>query len=222
MAIAPRNQSRRQGSVTLLMPAPPASASPLASCLTQLQGEWRTAGNLAALWQAWPKIAGPQLAPHCRPLSLRSGRLAVGASHPQWLQALRYNRHQLLGALRGAGFSVRDLTIQLHYPAAGQTSGALSEAAIWAAHPSRVDVHGLGTCPKCGRPAPKGEMGRWGHCSFCQRHEPAVLPSPFPSSPGPAVRSAGIGEGPTPSQDPALGRGPSPDDRLNPGPRQDQ
>ena len=175
MAKAPRNQSRRQGSVTLLMPAPPASASPLVSCLAQLQGEWRTAGNLAALWQAWPKIAGPQLAPHCRPLSLRSGRLAVGASHPQWLQALRYNKHQLLGALRGAGFSVRDLTIQLHYPEAPQTQGALSEAAIWAVHPSRVDVHGLGTCPPCGRPAPKGEMRRWGHCSFCQRHELVLL-----------------------------------------------
>jgi hypothetical protein len=135
MAIAPRNQSRRQGSITLLMPPPPAAASPLATCLAQLQGEWRAAGNLAALWQAWPHIAGPQLA-HCRPLSLRSGRLAVGASHPQWLQALRYNRHQLLGALRGAGFTVRDLTIQLHYPEARQTPGSLSETAIWAAHPA--------------------------------------------------------------------------------------
>jgi predicted nucleic acid-binding Zn ribbon protein len=195
MAIAPRNQSRRQGSVTLLMPAPPASASPLASCLAQLQGEWRAAGNLAALWQAWPKIAGPQLAPHCRPLSLRSGRLAVGASHPQWLQALRYNKHQLLGALRGAGFSVRDLTIQLHYPAAGQTAGALSEAAIWAAHPSRVDVHGLGTCPHCGRPAPNGEMGRWGHCSFCQRHESGLLPE---QAHDPLGEGAGDGESAAP------------------------
>ena len=217
MAKAPRNQSRRQGSVTLLMPAPPASASPLVSCLAQLQGEWRAAGNLAALWQAWPKIAGPQLAPHCRPLSLRSGRLAVGASHPQWLQALRYNRHQLLGALRGAGFSVRDLTIQLHYPAAGQTSGALSEAAIWAAHPSRVDVHGLGTCPGCGRPAPKGEMGRWGHCSFCQRHEPALPPPPGSTAP-----SAGMGQGSGPSPGPVLDPAASPRDRPSPGPQTDQ
>ena len=200
MAIAPRNQSRRQGSVTLLLPPPPASASPLASCLAQLQGEWRASGNLAALWQAWPKIAGPQLAPHCRPLSLRSGRLAVGASHPQWLQALRYNRHQLLGALRGAGFSVRDLTIQLHYPAAGQTAGALSEAAIWAVHPSRVDVHGLGTCPHCGRPAPKGEMGRWGHCSFCQRHD-----SGLPSEPAPAGHPAAPAEAPATRQGPGEG-----------------
>ena len=204
MAKAPRNQSRRQGSVTLLMPAPPASASPLVSCLAQLQGEWRAAGNLAALWQAWPKIAGPQLAPHCRPLSLRSGRLAVGASHPQWLQALRYNKHQLLGALRGAGFSVRDLTIQLHYPEAPQTQGALSEAAIWAAHPSRVDVHGLGTCPPCGRPAPKGEMRRWGHCSFCQRHEPALLSDQAPVAP-----AAGRGEGPGTSQAQIPGLGPN-------------
>ncbi|MCX5945759.1 MAG: DUF721 domain-containing protein [Cyanobacteria bacterium] len=192
MAIAPRNQSRRQGSVTLLMPAPRASASPLSSCLDRLQGEWRSVGHLAALWQAWPKIAGPQLAPHCRPLSLRAGRLAVGASHPQWLQALRYNRHQLLGALRGAGFTVRDLTIQLHYPDALPTQAALSEAAIWAVHPSRVDVHGLGTCPDCGRPAPNGEMLRWGHCSFCQRHGAGPLPEQ-----GPGGQVARVGDGPS-------------------------
>ncbi len=169
MAIAPRNQSRRQGAVTVLLPPPRPPATGLAACLQQLQTEWRQDGNLAALWQAWPRIAGPQLAPHCRPLQLRGGRLTVGASHPQWLQALRFNRHQLLGALRGAGFSVKDLTFQQHYPGGTPSSGAEQEAAVWAAHPSRVDVHGMAACPACGRPAPTGEMARWGHCSFCQR-----------------------------------------------------
>ena len=90
-----------------------------AACLDQLREHWEREGNLAALWQAWPRIAGPQLAPHCRPLRLQGGLLTVGAPPGPWLQALRYNRHQLLGALRGAGFTVRDLRLEQFHPRHG-------------------------------------------------------------------------------------------------------
>lgn len=171
MAVAPRNQSRRQGSFTLLQPAPPAPAQALAlaSVLADLQHQWRGEGHLAALWQAWPRIAGPQLAQHCRPLRLQGRRLSVGASHPQWLQALRFNRHQLLGALQAAGFAVQELQIQQHHSQPLPAPGSENEAACWAQHPSRVDVFGMGRCSLCGSPAPAGELQRWGHCSFCQR-----------------------------------------------------
>ena len=184
MAIAPRDHTRRIGNLQILAPPPAAPASALAECLAALQRQWKHNGTLAALWQAWPRIAGEQLAPHCRPLSLQGGMLCVGASHPHWLQALRYNRHQLLGALRGAGFSVRDLRVQQHHPASSPTPGALQEARIWAAHPSRIDVHGLTDCPRCGSPAPAGEVGRWGHCSFCQRQalELSSAPGEDPAS----------------------------------------
>jgi len=164
-------QTRRVGNISLLMPPPRPPASALASCLDTLQQDWRRDGHLAGLWREWPRIAGPQLAPHCRPLQLQGGLLTVGAAPGPWLQALQYNRHQLLGALRGAGFSVRDVRVQQHHPPAASTPGALSEAEVWAAHPSRCDVHGLADCPGCGRPAPTGEMARWGHCSFCRRAE---------------------------------------------------
>ena len=169
MPAAPRNQTRRQGAVNLLVPPPRPPATGLQTCLNQLQEHWRREENLAALWQAWPGIAGPQLAPHCRPLRLQGGRLVVGASHPQWLQALRFNKHMLLGALRGAGFSVKDLVLQQHQPTPLPPFGSDEEAQIWARHPSRVDVFGMASCPHCQRPAPNGELLRWGHCSFCQR-----------------------------------------------------
>ena len=162
-------QQRKAGDVSYLVPSPPAPATGLKACLNQLQQHWRREENLAALWQAWPGIAGPQLAPHCQPLRLQGGRLVVGASHAQWLQALRYNKHRLLGALRGAGFSVKDLVLQQHQPGALPAFGREEEAEIWAQHPSRVDVFGMAGCPSCGRPAPAGELQRWGHCSFCQR-----------------------------------------------------
>jgi predicted nucleic acid-binding Zn ribbon protein len=164
-------QMRRVGHLSLLLAPPRPPASPLASCLEALQQDWRRDGHLAGLWREWHRIAGPQLAPHCRPLQLQGGLLTVGAAPGPWLQALQYNRHQLLGALRGAGFPVRDVRVQQHHPSPPGTPGALSEAEVWAAHPSRCDVHGMGDCPACGRPAPAGEMARWGHCSFCHRAE---------------------------------------------------
>ena len=157
--------------VSLLLPPPRPAASPLSSCLEALQGEWRREGRLAALWQAWPAIAGPQLAPHCRPLQLQGDLLTVGAAPGPWLQALQYNRHQLLGALRGAGFALRDLRFRQAPPVTLPPPGSLLEAEVWALHPSRVDVHGLADCPVCGRPAPAGELARWGHCSFCRRQQ---------------------------------------------------
>ena len=160
---------RQVGDLSVLLPPPRPAASAIGTCLDRLQESWQRDGHLASLWQAWPRIVGPQLAPHCSPLHLQGGILVVGAPPGPWLQALQYNRHQLLGALRGSGFSVRDLRLQQHHPSGAVPAGTRREAEIWARHPSRIDVHGLATCPLCGRPAPAGEMARWGHCSFCQR-----------------------------------------------------
>lgn len=163
--------SDRQTRVSFLGPPPRAAAAPLAACLESVQREWQRDGHLAALWQAWPRLAGPQLAPHCRPLQLQGGVLTVGAAPGPWLQALQYNRHQLLGALRGAGFLVRDLKVRQHHGSAVVEAGSEQEAAVWACHPSRIDVHGQAECPACSRPAPAGEMARWGRCGFCRREQ---------------------------------------------------
>jgi len=166
-----RATDRVPARVSFLGPPPRAAASPLAACLEEVQRSWRQQGNLAALWQAWPRIAGPQLAPHCRPLALQGGVLSVGAAPGPWLQALQYNRHQLLGSLRAAGFPLRDLKVRQHYGQPLPGAGSEAEADVWACHPSRIDVHGMADCPACGRPAPAGEMARWGHCGFCRRSE---------------------------------------------------
>ena len=91
----------------------------------------------------------------------------MGAQHPQWRQALLYTKPQLLSALRQAGHAVRDLRIQQHHSL--QARSDAQEATIWARHPSRADVHGMGLCPRCGRPAPNGEMDLWSCCGFCHR-----------------------------------------------------
>ena len=163
--------SRRIGNLSLLLPPPRPPAQALAGCLDALQQQWQQGGNLAGLWQDWPRLAGAQLAPHCRPLRLQGRVLTVGASPGPWLQALQYHRHQLLAAVRAAGYDLRDLRVEQHHPGALGTPGSTAEAEAWARHPSRIDVHGLGQCERCGSPAPAGELGLWGHCSFCrQKH----------------------------------------------------
>ncbi|MEI8249969.1 MAG: DUF721 domain-containing protein [Synechococcus sp. ELA057] len=182
-------QSRRLQRPSLLVPATPPPALPLARCLETLQKQWRQEGNRAALWQAWPAIAGPQLAPHCRPLQWQGDVLTVGAAPGPWLQALPYNRLQLLGALRAAGFPLRDLRFRQVHAITPPPAGSAVEDEVWALHPSRMDVHGQADCPSCNRPAPAGEMARWGHCSFCQRQAIAER------SPGAALGNAAAGAG---------------------------
>ena len=175
MAQASRRQGREQartiGNLSILVPPRPAPAAPLSGCLDDLQRRWQQGGHLAALWQRWPQIAGPQLAPHCRPLRLQGGVLSVGAAPGPWLQALQYNRHQLLAALRVHGFELRDLRVERALPLPQSAADGAAVEQAWQCHPSRVDVHGLATCPACGSPAPAGEMARWGHCSFCRRQQ---------------------------------------------------
>ena len=166
MAIAPDGQRRRLRGVELLQPAHRAGRT--AEGLSRpsaagLGSRRQPCGSLAGLARDRRRASGP----HCRPLSLERGVLTVGARHPQWRQALLYTKPQLLSALRQAGHAVKDLRIQQHYGLTVQSDA--QEASIWARHPSRADVHGMGICPRCGRPAPNGEINLWTCCGFCHR-----------------------------------------------------
>ena len=171
MALPRKQKATRFGRGEILQEASPQLASSLSSCLENVKLSWQKKSNsIAGLWNDWSKLAGEPLASNCSPLSLRRGVLAIGAKHPQWLQALRYNRNQLLARLRAEGYEIRDLRIQQHHPpiSKGQIE---SEQNIWARHPSRIDVHGMSTCKVCCRPAPSGEMELWGMCGFCRRQK---------------------------------------------------
>ena len=142
--------------------------SSLSSCLTSLHEKWEVNREFAQLLRDWEKIVGKKLAPHCKALSLKNKILIIGASHPQWRQALQYNKNQLLATLNKSRLIVRNIFIRQYYPIKSEIK--FDEKVIWSQHPSRVDIHGLGICKNCSRPAPQGELDLWSCCGFCYRN----------------------------------------------------
>ncbi len=48
----------------------------------------------------WEEAVGPEIAAHCRPVSLRDGRLEASVDSSVWCQQLQLQVPQILGALR--------------------------------------------------------------------------------------------------------------------------
>tara|TARA_B100000214_G_scaffold361550_1_gene325070 strand:+ start:28 stop:510 length:483 start_codon:yes stop_codon:yes gene_type:complete len=141
------------------------------SCLEEIKSSWK--GNVGGLIQDWVEIAGKQLALNCTPLSIQNKVLTIGASHPQWRQALQYNRLELIESLKLYGYQIREIRIRQHYPIDLITRE--SEREIWEKHPSRTDKNGITNCPFCKVPSPMGEVRLWGKCSFCRRKELSIF-----------------------------------------------
>ena len=147
----------------------PNGGGSISQCLEKIKTSWIKKGSLGGLIQDWKKITGTQLASNCTPLHIHNKVLTVGASHPQWRQALLYNRIQLIKSLKSHGYNIKEIRIQQYYPVA-LVKGE-NEKEIWSKHPSRTDIHGLSTCQICKAPSPNGEINLWGKCCFCRRKE---------------------------------------------------
>ena len=141
------------------------------TCLEEIKSSWK--GNVGGLIQDWVEIAGEQLAINCTPLNIQNKVLTIGASHPQWRQALQYNRLELIESLKVYGYQIKEIRIRQHYP--NDLVRIESEKEIWEKHPSRADKNGITNCPFCKVPTPKGEVKLWGKCSFCRRKELGVV-----------------------------------------------
>ena len=137
------------------------------ACLEEIKSTWK--GNVGGIIQDWAEIAGEQLSINCTPLNIQNKILTIGASHPQWRQALQYNRLTLIKSLKSFGYQIKDIRIRQYYPIELVTTE--SEKDIWEKHPSRTDKNGIINCPFCKVPSPKGEVDLWGKCCFCRRKE---------------------------------------------------
>jgi len=144
--------------------------------------------------------------PHCSLSISRPGCSASAPAIPSGLQALRYNRHHCLGALRGAWFSVRDLRFQpAIFPACVPHSWAEAEALVLGRSPSRVE---RSRCLRLSALRQPGvQQKNWaagGNAAFCHRQDGGLSSASGgipPADPGfcPSLQTLGFLKPPPPS-----------------------
>ena len=143
----------------------------LKNCLSQFKKSWSDLDTILSLSSQWINIVGTDLAKECRPLKIENNVLTIVANNPQWRQALLYNKHKLKESIIRLGINVKNIRIIQNYQDNKYENNFIDTKKIWDNHPSRVKNKEIILCKNCNRPAPKGEIDRWGSCTFCWRNK---------------------------------------------------
>ena len=125
--------------------------------------------KLLDLSNNWAKVVGKELAKECKPLKIENNTLTIAANHPQWRQALIYNKHKLKESILGLGINLKDIRIVQNYQDESNKDRVSNNKIIWDNHPSRIKNQKILNCQICERPTPYREIERWGKCTFCWR-----------------------------------------------------
>ncbi len=143
----------------------------LENCLLTFKKSWSEIDHLLELTKKWEKIVGKDLSKECKPLKIEKGILTIVANHPQWRQALIYNKHKLKDSINKFGVKLDNIRVIQNYEINSSKRESLNIKEEWDNHPSRIKNQELSKCKFCKRPTPNGEIKRWGKCSFCWRVE---------------------------------------------------
>ena len=142
----------------------------LKNCLRQIKKSCSDLDIILSLSSQWINIVGTELAKECRPLKIENNILTIVANNPQWRQALLYNKHKLKESIIRLGINVKNIRIIQNYQENNYKNNFIDTKQIWDNHPSRVKNKEIIICKICNRPTPKGEIDRWGCCTFCWRN----------------------------------------------------
>jgi len=143
----------------------------LKNCLTQFKKSWSDLDIILSLSSQWKNIVGTDLAKECKPLKIENNVLTIVANNPQWRQALLYNKHKLKESIIRLGINLKNIRIIQNYQDNKHENNFIDTKKIWDNHPSRVKNKEIIICKNCSRPTPKGEIDRWGSCTFCWRNK---------------------------------------------------
>ena len=139
------------------------------NCLDDFKKSWEDLDKLSRLNENWVKLIGLELSRSCQPLKIEQKILTIAVNHPQWRQALIYNKHRLKESIIKFGINLNEIKIIQNYEVKTLDKKEINAKIIWENHPSRIKNNNMVICKLCNKPAPKGEISRWGKCTFCWR-----------------------------------------------------
>ncbi len=139
------------------------------NCLDDFKKSWEDLEKLSKLNENWETLIGFELSKKCKPLKIEQKILTIAVNHPQWRQALIYNKHRLKETIRRLGINLTEIRIIQNYEIKTLEKNGTNAKLVWENHPSRINKGNMVQCKICNSPAPKGEISRWGKCIFCWR-----------------------------------------------------
>ena len=140
------------------------------NCLDDFKKSWGDLDKLSKLNESWEKLIGLELSRACKPLKIEKKNLIIAVNHPQWRQALIYNKHRLKESICRFGINLNEIKIVQNYEVKTLDKKDINAKTVWENHPSRIrNNNNMVICKICNSPAPKGEISRWGKCTFCWR-----------------------------------------------------
>ena len=143
--------------------------SSMQNCLDDFKKSWGDLDKLSKLNESWAKLIGLELSRVCKPLKIENKNLIIAVNHPQWRQALIYNKHRLKESICRFGINLNEIKIIQNYEVKTLDKKEINAKSVWENHPSRIRNNNMIICKICNGPAPKGEISRWGKCTFCWR-----------------------------------------------------
>ncbi len=141
----------------------------LRNCLDNFTKLYGDLDKLSKINESWMDLIGSELFQECKPLNIEKKILTIAVNHPQWRQALIYNKHKLKERIEKIGITLNEIKIIQNYELKNKNYKATHAKIVWANHPSRVNQNNMCICKLCNSPTPNGEIKRWGKCSFCWR-----------------------------------------------------
>ena len=139
------------------------------NCLDDFKKSWGDLDKLSKLNESWGKLIGLDLSKACKPLKIEKKTLIIVVNQPQWRQALIYNKHKLKESISRYGINLKEIKIIQNYEFKTLDKKKLNVKTVWENHPSRIKNNNMVICKICNSPTPKGEISRWGKCTFCWR-----------------------------------------------------
>ena len=139
------------------------------NCLEDFKKSWDDLDKLSKLNDNWENLIGLELSKECKPLKIEKRILVIAVNHPQWRQALIYNKHRLKESISKFGIILNEIKIIQNYEVKTLENNKFNAKTVWDNHPSRIKNNNMIFCETCSTPTPRGEISRWGKCTFCWR-----------------------------------------------------